>query len=86
MPIRSAYFGRNDISRRCRDILREKGTVKADDVAVLAMREKGIDSETDRKSRSDFIRRIPVSPHDLRKANVIEKVGHGRRVLWCLKT
>ena len=82
MPVRSAYFGRNEMSRRCRDMLRERGTVKADDIAVLAMREKGMDPEADRKTRSDFIRRILVSLHDLRKANVIEKVGHGRGVVW----
>jgi hypothetical protein len=85
MPVRSAYFGRNEISRRCRDMLRERGTVKADDVAVLAMREKGLDPETDRKTRSDFIRRILVSLHDLRKAGMVEKVGHGRGVVWRLK-
>lgn len=85
VPVRSAYFGRNEISRRCRDMLRERGTVKADEVAVLAMREKGLDPEADRKTRSDFIRRILVSLHDLRKANVIEKVGHGRGVVWRLK-
>jgi len=85
MPVRSAYFGRNEINRRCRDMLRERGTVKADDVAVLAMREKGLDPEADRKTRSDFIRRILVSLHDLRKTNMVEKVGHGRGVIWRLK-
>lgn len=82
MPVRSAYFGRNEISRRCRDMLRECGTVKADEIAVRAMREKGLDPEADRKTRSDFIRRILVSLHDLRKANMIEKIGHGRGVVW----
>lgn len=72
------------MSRRCRDMLRERGTVKADDIAVLAMREKGMDPEADRKTRSDFIRHILVSLHDLRKANVIEKVGHERGVVWRL--
>jgi hypothetical protein len=85
MPVRSAYFGRNEISRRCRDMLRERSTVKADDIAVLAMKEKGLDPEADRKTRSDFIRRILVSLHDLRNANMIEKVGHGRGVIWRLK-
>lgn len=33
MPVRSAYFRRNEISRRCRDMLREKGSIWADDVA-----------------------------------------------------
>ena len=85
IPVRSAYFGRNEISRRCRDMLRERGTVKADDVAVLAMKEKGLDPEADRKTRSDFIRRVLVSLHDLRKSGVIEKVGHGRGVVWQLR-
>ncbi len=43
MPVRSAYFGRNEISRRCHDLLGEKGGIRADQVTVLAMRDKGLD-------------------------------------------
>src|ERR1700733_9038809 len=43
VPVRSAYFGRNEITRRCRDLMRERGTIKADDVTVLAMQDKGLD-------------------------------------------
>lgn len=82
MPVRSAYFGRNEISRRCRDLLREKGTITATEVAVRAMREKGMDPESDRKLRKDFTRRILVTLHDLRKAGAVEKIGHGRGVVW----
>jgi hypothetical protein len=85
MPVRSAYFGRNEITRRCRDLLRENGTIKADDVTVQAMRDKGMDPETNRKLRADFTRRILISLHDLRKTGVIEKIGHGRGVVWRLK-
>jgi hypothetical protein len=85
MPVRSTYFGRNEMSRRCRDMLREKGSIRADDVAVLAMREKGMDPEKERKLRTDFNRRILVSLHDLMKAGAVEKVGHGRGVRWNLK-
>jgi hypothetical protein len=81
MPVRSAYFGRNEISRRCRDMLREKGAIRADDVTVQAMREKGLDPEN-RKLRADLTRRILVTLHDLMKAGTIEKVGHGRGVRW----
>jgi hypothetical protein len=81
----SRYFGRAELSRRCRDALRENGTVKADAIAVQAMRDKGLDPAKDRKLRSDFIRRILVSLHDLRKAGEVEKVGHGRGVIWRLK-
>jgi hypothetical protein len=86
MPVRSAYFGRNEISRRCRDMLREKGTARADEISVQAMKDKGLDPEADRKTRTDFNRRILVSLHDLVKANVVEKVGHGRGVIWQLKS
>jgi hypothetical protein len=83
MPVRSAYFGRNEISRRCRDLLREKGSIRADEVTVVAMRDKGLDPEN-RKLRADFTRRILVSLHDLTKAGTVEKVGHGRGVRWKL--
>ena len=85
MPVRSTYFGRNELSRRCRDQLREKGSIRADDVAVLAMRDKGMDPEADRKTRADFIRRILVSLRDMRKAGYVEKIGHGRGVRWVTK-
>jgi hypothetical protein len=83
MPVRSAYFGRNEISRRCRDMLREKGSVRADDVTVQAMQDKGLDPEN-RKLRADLTRRILVTLHDLMKAGAIEKIGHGRGVRWSL--
>ena len=84
MPVRSAFFGRNEITRRCYDLLREKGEIAADEVTVRAMREKGLDPEADRKQRTDFTRRILVSLHDLRRAGTVEKVGEGRGVRWKL--
>lgn len=84
VPVRSAFFGRNEITRRCYDLLREKGAIAADDVTVRAMREKGLDPEADRKQRTDFTRRILVSLHDLHRAGTVEKVGAGRGVRWKL--
>src|SRR5579863_9977732 len=81
MPVRSAYFGRNEISRRCRDLLREKGSIRADEVTVIAMRDKQLDPEN-RRLRTDFTRRILVTLHDLMKAGRIERIGHGRGVRW----
>lgn len=83
MPVRSAYFGRNEITRRCRDLLREKGTIRAEDVTIQPMRDKGLDPEN-RKPRRDFTRRIFVSLHDLKKAGAVQKFGHGRGVTWRL--
>jgi ribosomal protein S14 len=82
VAIRSAYFGRNEISRRCRDMLREKGTIQAMDVARQAMRDKDMDPDKDLKTRRDFTRRILITLHDLRKAGHIEKIGHGKGVRW----
>jgi hypothetical protein len=65
-------------------MLREKDAVRADEISVQAMKDKGLDPEADRKTRTDFNRRILVSLHDLMKANVIKKVGHGRCVMWRL--
>jgi hypothetical protein len=84
MPIRSAFFGRNKITRRCYDLSRENGTITADEVTVRAMREKGLDPEADRKQRTDFTQRILVSLHDLRRAGTVDKVGAGRGVKWKL--
>jgi hypothetical protein len=84
MPKRSAYFGRNEISRRCRDALREFGTIAADDLSVRAMRDKGLDPEADRKVRADFTRRFLVTLHDFRKNGLVEKIGDKRGVRWRL--
>jgi hypothetical protein len=84
VPKRSAFFGRNEITRRCYDLLRERETLKAEDVAVKAMLEKGLDPGADRKQRIDFTRRILVSLHDLKKAGTVEKIGEKRGVKWRL--
>jgi hypothetical protein len=84
VPKRSAYFGRFEISRRCYGALREKGTIRADEVADRAMREKGLDPSAEIKLRQDFIRRFLVTLHDLRKVGTVEKIGHGRGVRWKL--
>jgi len=84
MPKRSTFFGRAEITRRCYDLLRERGIIRAEDVAVKAMQEKGLDPVENRKQKIDFTRRILVSLHDLRKAGTIEKIGEKRNVKWRL--
>jgi ribosomal protein S19E (S16A) len=84
VPVRSAFFGRTEVSRRCYDMLREKGTIKADDVTVRAMRDKGLDPIADHKARTEITRRVLVTLHDMRKAGMVEKIGHTRGVYWKL--
>jgi hypothetical protein len=82
VPVRSAYFGRNEISKRCRDMIREKGTVKAADVAVQAMRDKGLDPDKDKAVKRDFVRRFLTTLHDLKRAGKVEQIGYGNGVQW----
>jgi hypothetical protein len=82
MPKRSAYFARQELSRRCCEMIRERGTIKADDVAVQAMRDKGLDPGSDHRTRVDFIKRILVTLHDLMKRGTVVKIGEGKGVLW----
>jgi hypothetical protein len=51
-------------------MLREKGSIRADDATVQAMRDKGPDPE-DRKLRADFTRRLLVNFRDLTKAGAV---------------
>jgi len=85
MPVRSVYFARTELSQRCRDMLRDKGAIRADAVAVQAMLDKGMDPEKDRKIRTDFNKRILVTLHDMQKAGYVEKIGHGAGVKWIAK-
>lgn len=84
VPVRSAYFGRNEITRRIYDALREHGAVKAVDIAIQAMRDKGLDPKADKKLRVHFAQRILTSLHDLRKNGTVERIGEGKGVRWKL--
>jgi hypothetical protein len=74
-PVRSAYFSRNEITRRCLEAMRDRGIVSAHDIAAQAMLDKGLDPESDKKQCADFTRRILVGLHDLWKAGHVEKIG-----------
>ncbi|GAN75875.1 hypothetical protein [Acidisphaera rubrifaciens] len=84
VPVRSSYFGRNEITRRIYDALRTQGAICAVDIAAQAMRDKGLDPAADRKLRTNFAQRFLTSLHDLRKAGRIERIGNGKGVRWRL--
>ncbi len=86
VPVRSAYFGRKEITRRIYDALRENGEVSAVDIAAQAMRDKGLDPVADKKQRVAFSQRFLTSLHDLRKARTVERIGSGKGVRWRLTT
>ncbi len=82
VPVRSAYFGRNEITRRIYEALRVQGSVSAVDIAAQAMRDKGLDPDADQKIRTSFAQRFLTSLHDLRKAGKVERIGNGKGVRW----
>jgi hypothetical protein len=82
VPKRSAYFARNEITRRIYEALRTQGTVSAVEIAAQAMRDKGLDPEADRKLRTNFAQRFLTSLHDLRKIGRVKCVGAGKGVWW----
>lgn len=83
VPVRSTYFGRNEITRRIYEVLRVEGSVAAVEIAVQARRDKGIDP-ANRKLRANFAQRFLTSLHDLRKAGTVERIGGGKGVRWRL--
>jgi len=54
VPKRSAYFARKEITQRIYDALRTQGDVSAVEIAAKAMRDKGLDPETNKKVRTNF--------------------------------
>ncbi|MEO9191615.1 MAG: hypothetical protein ABI224_16660 [Acetobacteraceae bacterium] len=84
VPKRSAYFGRNEITRRIYDVLRTQGAVCAAEIADQTMRDKGLDPVANRKLRASFAQRCLTSLHDLTKAGTVERIGAGKGVRWRL--
>lgn len=82
---RSSYFGPSEVSRRCYEMLRERGTITAEDISIKALVDKGKDPLMDKKLKSDFTRRILCTLHDLTKAGTVEKIDSGRGVRWRLQ-
>ncbi|CAO3439926.1 hypothetical protein [Azospirillum doebereinerae] len=81
---RSHYFATGELARRCLDTLRmTEGRVVAEEIAVAAMRDKGLDPE-DRKTRSDFIQRVLNTLTALKGKGTVEKIGNGLGARWRL--
>ena len=84
-PTKSPYFRHGELTKRIYDALRVNGTIASLDVAVAAMREKGLDPESDPVTRTDFVRRVTLQLNDLARKGKVEKVGKGRAMRWKLK-
>jgi hypothetical protein len=81
---RSSYFANGEITRRCREAIRDSsGPVSADDVAVKAMTDKSLDL-ADKKIRSDMIRRFLWAFQRLGVEGEARKIGNGLGARWTL--
>jgi hypothetical protein len=86
MYARSGYFAPGELTKRCNDAVRVAGPggVSAEEVALLALKEKQLD-HTDERLRSDFIKRIHYAMDRLQRVQTVRRVGKGRGVRWALR-
>jgi hypothetical protein len=84
-PTKSPYFRHGELTQRIFDAMREKGEITSLDVAAIAMRDKGLDSDTDPATRTDFVRRVGLQLNDMVRKGNVEKVGRGRAMRWRLR-
>lgn len=84
-PTQSPYFAHGELTKRIFDALRIGGTVTSLDIARQAMRDKGLDPETDPPTRTDFVRRVTQQLNALCRNGKVEKTGSGRALRWQLR-
>jgi hypothetical protein len=83
---RASSFAAGEISKRCRDALRDAaGPVSVDEIVVHVMTEKGLDL-SDQAIRSDMGRRLVWVLHRLESAGQARKIGAGVGARWVLPT
>jgi hypothetical protein len=83
-PRQLAYFGHGEITRRALDMLRAGGTVTSLDIAKQAMADKGLSFEGDRRTRTEFCRRITMQLTNMAHKGTVTKIGAGRGSRWTL--
>jgi hypothetical protein len=71
--------GIGELTQRIYDALRQHGTIGSAAVAVQAMRDKGLDPDHDRVTRTDFVRRVGLQLNAPQRDGKIERVGKDRR-------
>jgi len=81
---RSRYFGMGELSRTCREALRDaSGPISATDIAVRALTERKLDA-TDPRLRSDFIIRAARALGAMKKKGQVRQIGAGKGSRWTL--
>jgi hypothetical protein len=83
-PTKSPYFRHGELTQRIYDALREHGTINSAEVAAQAMRDKGLDPDADRVTRTDFVRRVGLQLNAMQRDGKIERIGKGSALRWRL--
>jgi hypothetical protein len=73
------------LTKRIFNALREHGTVNSFEAAAVAMRDKGLNPDSDRPTRTDFVRRVALALGDMHRKGKVENLGRGRPLRWRLK-
>jgi len=83
-PTKSPYFTHGELTQRIFDAMRVSGTVTSFEVAAQAMRDKSLDPENDKPTRTDFVRRVALALGDMQRKGKVEKIGKGWALRWKL--
>jgi hypothetical protein len=85
-PTKSPYFRHGELTQRIFDALRERDEISSADVAAQAMRDKGLDPDNDRVTRTDFVRRVGLQLNALQRDGKIARIGKGSSLRWKLNS
>lgn len=83
-PAKSPYFKHGEMTQRIYDALRQNGVISSADVAVAAMRDKGLDPDNDQATRNDFVRRVGLQLGEMHRKGKLERIGKGASLRWRL--
>jgi hypothetical protein len=83
-PTKSPYFAHGEMTKRIYDAMRINETVNSFEIAATAMRDKGLDPDNDKPTRTDFVRRVSLALGDMHRKGKVEKIGRGRAMRWKL--
>jgi len=61
-----------------------RGVIAGAEVAVTAMRDKGLDPDSDPDTRTDFVRRVGLQLADMARKGKVERIGKGSALRWKL--
>jgi hypothetical protein len=83
LPRRTEYFARGEMSQRVFHALRDNESVSANELASVALAEKGF-GKGDRQVRRDFLNRFHHLLYHMGRRGHAVKVGHGEGSRWRL--